>query len=129
VVLFVGLSLTSSLSLRFAPRHARDNYRSAAAIARQALQDGKTVWWNANERGAAYYHLPLATNGVAAGQALLLVNPSREVLLGTARPDMIIASRPDVFDDGGALAEFVAQSHYRLGTNLMAFTVWERGAK
>jgi hypothetical protein len=130
VVLFVGLSLASSLSLRYAPRHARDNYRSAAAIAKQALQDGKTVWWNANERGAAYYHLPLATNGVAtAGQALLLVNPSREMLLPAARPDMIIASRPDVYDGSGALAELVSQAGYQPVTNLMAFTVWARSAK
>jgi len=129
VVLFVGLSLASSLSLRFAPRHTRDNYRDAAAIAKQALQNGKTVWWNANERGAAYYHLPLATNGAAADQALWLVNPSREMLRMAVPPDVIIASRPDVYDGGGALAEFVTQAHYRLGTNLMAFTVWESGAK
>jgi hypothetical protein len=42
---------------------------------------------------------------------------------------VIIASRPDVYDGGGALAEFVAQAHYRPVTNLMAFTVWESGAK
>jgi hypothetical protein len=88
------------------------------------------VWWNADDKGAAYYHLPLATHGAAAvSQALLLVNPSREMLLGAARPDVIIASRPDVYDGGGALAEFVAQAHYRPVTNLMAFTVWESGAK
>jgi hypothetical protein len=110
VVLFVGLSLASSLSLRFAPRHEKDNYRSAAAIARQALQHGKTVWWNADDRGAAYYQVPLATNGVAEdGRALVLANPSREMLRAAARPDVIIASRRDVFDAGGALAELVAQ--------------------
>jgi hypothetical protein len=130
VVLFVGLSLVSSLSLRFAPRHTRDNYRDAAAIAKQALQNGKTVWWNADDKGAAYYHLPLATHGAAAAsQALWLVNPSREMLRMTAPPDVIIASRPDVYDGGGALAEFVAHAHYRPVTNLMAFTVWESGAK
>jgi len=129
VVLFVGLSLVSSLSLRFAPRHTRDNYRDAAAIAKQALQNGKTVWWNANERGAAYYHLSLATNGATADQALWLVNPSREMLRMAVPPDVIIASRPDVYDGGGALAEFVTQAHYRPVTNLMAFTVWESGAK
>ena len=130
VVLFVGLSLASSLSLRFAPRHEKDNYRGAAALARQALQDGKTVWWNADDRGAAYYQVPLATNGVAAaGQALLLVSPSREMLQAAARPDVIIASRRDVYDAGGALGELLTQADYRPVTNLMAFTVWARAAK
>jgi hypothetical protein len=51
------------------------------------------------------------------------------MLRAAARPDMIIASRRDVFDAGGALAELVTQADYRPVTNLMAFTVWARGSK
>jgi hypothetical protein len=42
-ILFVALSLVSCFSLRFAPRHGKDDYRGAAQIARAALENGKIV--------------------------------------------------------------------------------------
>jgi len=110
--------------LRFAARHEKDNYREAAACARNALAAGKTVWWNADTSAAIYYHLPTARNGAVPGQAQWVVNPLRETLAAAASPDVVIASRPDVFDRTGALAEFLAQAHYQLVSNLTAFKIW-----
>lgn len=130
VVIFLLASLASALSLRFAPRHGKDDYRGAAAIARQALQDGKTVWWNANERGAEYYQLPLATNGGAeSGQALWLTGPTPQTLLALTPPDVVLVSRRDVFDADGALAEFLAREKFERTQELRAFTVWQRPSK
>src|SRR5262249_51024860 len=58
VVLFLILSTASCLSLRLASRHDKDDYRGAAAIARDALQAGQTVWWNADLRGGRIYNVP-----------------------------------------------------------------------
>lgn len=124
---FLALYLASSLSLRFAARHEKDDYRDAAAFARKALAAGKSVWWNADENAAIYYHVPLAKHGVTGrGQALWLVHPTRKTLAAAQAPDVIIASRPDVYDEHGALAGLIARRHYQLATNLMAFTIWTR---
>jgi hypothetical protein len=126
VAVFFAGYLASSLSLRFAARHEKDDYRGAAVIANTALADGRTVWWNALPDGAVYYRLPLAEAGADDRGARALVNPARETLAAMERPDVVIASRQDVFDASGALAEFLAREHYRQRAGLTAFTVWER---
>lgn len=130
VVAFFALYLTSALSVRFAARHEKDNYRTAAALAKSALVGGQTVWWNANDFGAAYYGLPITTNlPVASGKAFWLVSPPAELILAAGMPDVIITSRRDVFDARGAVAEFLAREHFQPVTNLTAFTVWARTNK
>jgi len=128
VIGYFLLCLVSCLSLRFAARHEKDDYRTAVALAKAALARGQSVWWNADDSGAAYYQLPLATNGVSEhGKALKLDNPRQKMLLAAGRADVIIVSRHDVYDGHGAVAEFLAATHYRPITNLPAFSVWERG--
>ena len=41
---FFALWLASGLSLRFAARHGKDDYRGAAAVAKAALAQGEIVW-------------------------------------------------------------------------------------
>jgi hypothetical protein len=127
-VLFVALSLASCLSLRFAPRHAKDDYRGAAAMARTALQAGHTVWWSADQRGAGYYHVPTSTNAVAPGAAQYLMNPEAALLQRLPVPDLVVASKPDVYDTTGSIAQYVRTNHFRLETNLMAFSLWRHDA-
>ena len=123
VAVFFGLYLASALSLRLSARHEKDDYRAAANLAKAALATGKTVWWNATKHGAAYYHVPQADAAHPQAGVWVLLNPLPETLPAT-RPDLIIASREDVFDAYGAMARFLAQAHYHVATNLMAFTVW-----
>jgi hypothetical protein len=128
VIGFFALYLFSSLSLRFAARHEKDNYRAAAALATAALAHGQSVWWNADYNGAIYYRVSMAPrDGLSQhGQAILRVNETPEMILATAPADVIIASRSDVYDGFGTLAEFLQSAHYQQITNLAAFSVWER---
>jgi hypothetical protein len=124
---FLFCYLASALSLRFAARHEKDDYRAAAVIARTALARGQTVWWNADAQAAHYYQVPLATGAPAEkGWARVMIHLSRETIASTAPPDVIVTSRPDVYDGAGNLAEFIVQTDYQLKTNFTAFKIWTR---
>jgi hypothetical protein len=129
VLLFCALSLVSCLSLRFLPRHEKDNYRAAAAFAKTALLNGQPVWWNAAHEGARYYGVPAATRPGTVGEALLVMNPTRETLIGLPTPQIIVASKPDVYDNQAALAEYVREQGFRQERSFTAFVIWRRGGK
>jgi hypothetical protein len=126
VVGFLALSLASCLSLRFEARHAKDDYRSAAVIAGDALARGEKVWWSAAATGATYYHVPLTTDPADTNKALLLFDPTRESIVAIPTPDVIIASRPDIFDAHEALADMVAGKNFKEAAVLPAFIIWEK---
>lgn len=126
---FCGLSLLSCLSLRFSPRHEKDNYRAAAAWARTALNKGKRVWWNAAAVGALYYHVPLTTDSDRGDVALIVLNPERGTLSHLPLPEVIIASKPDLFDGQSALAELLRGQGFRPAGNFNAFVIWERSGR
>jgi hypothetical protein len=115
----------SSAELRWSPRHARDDYRSASAIALKALEAGRNVWWSADPVAAAYYGLPFAKKGGDGRVAQLRISHSgREAVLPL--PDMIVTSKWDVFDPEGELGRVIRTQHYRPTHRLKAITVWER---
>ncbi|HPC62692.1 MAG TPA: hypothetical protein PKX23_18670 [Verrucomicrobiota bacterium] len=120
-VAFLALNVMSCLTLRWADRHAKDDYRSAAAYAQEALRSGRSVWWNAAEQGAIYYRVPLGPGG-----AEFLMNPTPGDLEGRSRPDVVIASKPDVYDVQGSLAQWLAAGGYVSVRRWPAFEVWER---
>ncbi|MGO8765719.1 MAG: hypothetical protein ACLQSR_11385 [Limisphaerales bacterium] len=128
VIGYCLLCLTSGLELRFASRHARDDYRDAAALARQTLAEGRRVWWNADANAGVYYHLPETTNAAAAGAALLVSSPSREFLTSSIAPQTVVSSRPDIYDSRGTLAEFLAENGYQKAATLPAFVIWTKPA-
>ena len=127
-LLFCGFSLMSSLSLRFSQRHARDNYRAAAASANTALRDGQSVWWNAAPEGARYYGLPLTTHPGSAGAALLVLNPTPETLKGWPVPQVIVASKPDVYDRQLSLEEYIRREAFHPASRFNAFVIWSKSA-
>ncbi|MGZ5021757.1 MAG: hypothetical protein ACXWFY_04530 [Chthoniobacterales bacterium] len=116
------LWLTSALMIRFAPRHRKDDYRSAAGAAREAITANKLVWWAA-DRAAACYYLPIEQSNP---QFDFVLNPTSEDLRRLPRPDVVILSKPDLYDANNALAAFLAQENYRTARTLPAFTVWRR---
>jgi hypothetical protein len=122
-VVFCLLSLISCLSVRFAPRHGKDDYRSAALTALESAQEGKTVWWNAAWEGAQYYHLPLIGHGSETG-ARWLMNPTRQDLENLPSPACVIASKPDVYDAEGAISRYLHERNYSAAAEYRAFTVW-----
>ena len=55
----------SSLSVRYAPRHAKDDYKHAAELATIELARDGCVWWIADIRGALYYGIPYPSDELA----------------------------------------------------------------
>lgn len=127
VAMFIALNLFSCLALRFAPRHAKDDYRAAATVARAALEQGRTIWWNAAAEGAEYYHVPIANAHWKQGEVVPLVNPTQQTLSELPSPDVVIASKRDIYDAGNTLARYLATTGFVRTKTLAAFTIWERG--
>src|SRR5262249_25422222 len=116
----------SCLELRFDPRHARDDYRGAAALARAALEKGERVWWNGDAEAAAFYGVPL-TEKAAGREWVVWIQPDRKGFeAGLELPDLVLASKPDVYDGQGWLAEFLRRSGFHQEGALPAFTIWRR---
>ncbi|MCS7338276.1 MAG: hypothetical protein NZ739_08595 [Verrucomicrobiae bacterium] len=124
VVAFVVLMAVSCAQLRFSARHARDDYRQAAFAAKSALAHGKVVWWNADPSGAKYYGLPDAPEPGGTVRLVYLANPTSEDLARMVAPDVIIASRPDVYDNQGAVARYVSSAGFELVQKWPGFIVW-----
>jgi hypothetical protein len=122
---FIGLYLASALSLRFAARHEKDDYRGAANFAKTALAQGKVVWWNADRNSAIFYQVPLVADNAPVSSALWLANPEPRAVTN-AQPDVIIATRPDAYDERGGIRELARQRHYQPVTNVTAFQIWLR---
>jgi hypothetical protein len=129
VAVFVSLSMVSCLSLRFSERHAKDDYRGAATIGREALAQGETVWWNAEKDGAIVYQLPVTEQPAEPGRAILLMNPKKGFEHGLPKPDLVLTSKADLYDGNGALVEYLNRAGFRPTITLAAFTAWRAAEK
>jgi hypothetical protein len=112
--------------LRFDTRHAKDDYRGAAALAKQALQKGERVWWNADEESAIVYDVPMAPKPEVPGKMVWIEPPPPGFESGLALPDLVLMSKPDVYDGQGRLQSFLAREGYQQTGKLTAFTLWRR---
>jgi hypothetical protein len=108
--------LFSALTLRFDPKHSKDNYRAAAAAARYAADRGKSVWWLADAAAAEYYKV----------QAPRYINRSVLELASEKMPDLIILSRPDIYDPARTVRTYAESYGYREDNTLKAFTLYRR---
>ena len=129
VAAFVGLSLVSCLSLRFSERHAKDDYRGAAAIGREALARGETVWWNAKKEGAILYHLTQTGQPEASSRVVFLSDPEKGFERDLPKPDLVLTSKVDLFDCNSALADYLARAGFHPTASLVAFTAWRAAGK
>lgn len=112
----------SSAILRFSVRHDKDDYRTAAAIARSHLQKGEIVWWAAD--GAA-----LVVYGVPSEGLVKLMNPSEAALAMMPDPDVVVLSKPDVYDAGGTVKKHLLDANMEETASFPAFHVFERADK
>ena len=128
LMLLIGATLlTSSLLVRFHPDHRRDDYRSAASIARAAAQEGKTVWWAAAPETAEYYAVVFC-EGHALEQRACVVrtgNRDNEALGALPEPDVILISKPELHDTTGAVRKYIEDHGFQLKRRLMAFEEFE----
>ena len=119
----IALAL-SCLEIRFAPRHAKDDYRSAATHALSDVWQKRLVWWAADENTGIYYRLPIRDEaGTAYWQ--FLKEPLASDLASRPEPHMIVRSKPDVYDRLGTLSQYISSHGYRLTHVFQAFEIWE----
>jgi hypothetical protein len=114
----------SILSLRFAGRHAKDDYRGAAAAAREVLAAGGTVWWSADVWTGRVYGLEVTERSLGADLPLRLMTRLSEV--AEEGPALAVTTRPDVYDPNRVLVPRLEAWGYRgepLGT---AFVLWKK---
>jgi len=123
------MALGSCLELRFSERHAKDDYRQAAGIAKEAINKGLVVWWSAAEEGARYYGLKVDAAEAKPGAAWLCLNPDSAILQKSAEPDLIITSKPDVYDNIGAMGRYTEERGYVPLRRLAAFVLWKKAEK
>lgn len=118
----------SSLQLRYSDRHAKDDYRGATNRAVAALSTGKRVWWFADVWASRYYGLDVTiTNPQASG---LPIRP--DDFSGRYQelppPDLIVLSKPDIYDKDSSLRAFIQQAGYHQSDHLQAFQFFEKSA-
>ncbi len=111
----------STVQLRLAPQHRKDDYRSAAVLARKGLEDNKEVWWSADRETARYYGVAFRDPERPGPGAFYASGSSRGMLNTQPLPDLILMSKPDVFDPSGTLAGYVADNQYRREQRFNAF--------
>jgi hypothetical protein len=124
---FLLLSLFSCLSQRFSSRHARDDYRGAAAIAKACLARGQSVWWDADPYSCNYYGVPSSTSWDAPGKVWLMGFQETGYEQRPARPDVVVTStKTDIYDQEGTLHGFLKREGYSQGEVLSAFVIFHR---
>ena len=111
--------LVSSLLYRFGSTHQKDNYREAAAWAREQTASGRRVLWAAASEAAKFYGL-----GNSSEQ------PGRVVWLRIGEdPDLteinaIALSKTDIYDPRNTIRRVIHSGGYEMAAELKSFTLW-----
>ncbi|HSQ75691.1 MAG TPA: hypothetical protein VLT13_09060 [Bacteroidota bacterium] len=125
-LLLCGTLLASSLLVRFHPEHSRDDYRGAARIARETLRLEKTVWWSASDACIDYYRVTVCDDEEHAADCVVnTTNRTADDLEAMPRPDLVIVSKPDLFDTAGGLTEYLSHHRFVPREHLIAFEIFE----
>ena len=113
------LLIFSSLSTRFSPRFAKDEYRTAAQIAKSGLEDEKTIWWAADSATANYYGLEFNE------KVINVMGLSAEELHSLPTPDIVLVSKKDIYDPQSAVSSFLSERSYTTGY-AAAFSIYQK---
>jgi hypothetical protein len=126
----------SSLSVRYAPRHAKDDYKHAAELAAIELAHDGCVWWIADIRGALYYGIPYPSEEAFPSygspgafprrlSALLPVSEKTFSLLSAQDPPtLVLFSKPDIYDSQNVVNNYLSVNKYQVVETFPAFTAW-----
>jgi hypothetical protein len=110
----------SSLSVRYAPRHAKDDYKHAAELATIELAHDGCVWWIADIRGALYYGIPYPRDELA----LPVSERTFSFLSAQDPPTLVLFSKPDIYDPQNVVNSYLYVNKYQLVETFPAFTAW-----
>ena len=120
-ILLTALTVSSS-QLRFSSRHAKDDYRRAAAMAESVMSEAKCVWWAADGAAAEFY-------GIGERETFFrLMNPRQAELDQLSVPDIIFFSKPDLYDANGCLRNWCSAHSFVTVGRLGAFEILARSS-
>ena len=120
-----ALLLASSLSLRLAERHRRDDYRQASQLVREEFAKRRDVLWVANLAGLPFYgpdDVPRRALGDLAGMHIYRFGSGDPSFL----PHTVILSKPEIHDPKAYARNLLKEGHYRLDRTFPGFQVWVR---
>jgi len=122
----------SSLNVRYAPRHAKDDYKQAAELAAIELARDGRVWWIADIRGALYYGIPVSDEHESPaathipGVQINLSEKTSSFLSTEVPPTLVLLSRPDTYDRQNVVKDYLSENKYHLFESFPAFAAWRR---
>jgi hypothetical protein len=138
---FVGMAVTlisiiimgySSFSVRYAPRHEKDDYKHAAELAATELARDGRVWWVADIRGPYYYGIPVSDERDSPdakhipGVQINVSEKTSFFLSAQESPTLVLLSRPESYDRQNVVSNYLSFHKYRLVESFPAFSAWRR---
>lgn len=124
-VFYLIILFISCLSLRLSPRFAKDAYREAAGLASLVSARGGSIWWAADPMGAVYYGLTPVLAG-ESGCVFLANNRSATYLSNLPEPEIVVLSKPDIYDPNATLSTFLLANSYQVSERFPSMTVWRQ---
>jgi hypothetical protein len=123
-----ALLLFSSLRLRFDSEYAREDFRSATAVAKEALGKNQTVWWYGMPYETGYYKLPISSNPDETNKALLIVEYfGSEDVQSLSAPDwLIVSERTESTHHPNWLYHYIENQGYQKSENIKGFSVYRK---
>jgi hypothetical protein len=131
VMAWVIMMAYSSISVRYDPRHAKDDYKHASELAAIELARGGIVWWAAEPAGAFYYNIPFVVEapdwpqGPSSGMRIASWK-TFSFLSAQEAPTLVLLSRPETYDEENVIRKYLAANKYYLAESFPAFTAWRR---
>jgi hypothetical protein len=61
--------------------------------------------------------------------AVTVANPEKGFDRDLPKPDLVLTSKPDLFDRNGALADYLNRAGFRPTASVAAFTAWQAAGK
>jgi hypothetical protein len=134
LLLLAAVWICSDFKQRVLPSYHKDDYRSAVALARNALANGEPVLWVADRETANYYGLT-TTEGLEKG-SLLPGRPMEAVSgvcsaarlessLPSGKPVLVLITDREHFDPGGNCREVVDSLHSTHVASYPDFDAWQ----
>jgi len=120
-IAILAFLVLSDFRIRFDSRYGRDDYRSASHFAKESLSSDLNVLWAADSACAVYYGV-IPHADIASGNS--------HVQLGFQGSlddvDTVVLSKPDIYDNTGAIQAELSRSNFSKVATLNSFTIWTR---
>jgi hypothetical protein len=127
ISIYLVLAFLSCFSLRYAARHAKDDYRGAAKWVLDHRHASDVIWWAADPAGGMFYKVLLVgynpqLNSLAFGFPIM--NPIYSDLEKIPFPRFIVLSKLDVYDAQCGIQQWLKTNSFQQVATFQSFTIW-----